>query len=398
LKKSSRTSFIFSIILFISLAILSFVSAGGSQPLLYAKLIWALIVSYFGLCIYRDRSISKYRSILFILIAFFFFLEFKFFRFLQFEKTIPPYCHIAQTPTLFNFIHSQFLSITGGEWKVWGILTLGFLWLLKMFTIGQGICSWDCFYGGIAEACTKVLRKPLIKLKIPKAWRDFPLAFLIFLLIISFLQGLPVFCNWFCPFKMTTAFWDSQSIIRIAQMVFFFLFLGVFVVALPVLSKKRFFCSMICPFGALVSVCGKVSPYKVTIEQEKCTRCGKCFEVCPTFAVKKQKKDDPASLQNFRLEASQGPSAETRGKSHSAKADEYKISSYCNKCGACIDVCPAKAISISVSKYTTNIPFSSHTKWRIEIRDIFIFLSLLITGVLSGTFVPRVILRLLGVS
>jgi len=359
LKKPLCISAVLFISLFIFLSILSFISAGHDRALFYAKLAWSLLVSYLGFCIYRNGSISKYRSILFILIAFFFFLEFKFFRFISFTKTtIPPYCHIAQAPTLLNFLYSQFLAITSGEWRVWGVLTLGFLWLLIIFTIGQGICSWVCFYGGIDEACSKIAKNPLIKLKIPRLWRDFPIAFLIFLLSVSFLQGLPVFCSWFCPFKMTEAFWDSDAVIRIVQAALFWSVLAGFVIILPILTKKRTFCSFICPFGALVSICGKVSPYKVTINKEKCIPCGKCQDACPVFAIENK------------------------------SSDEYKISLFCNRCGKCIDVCPVDAINI----------LSKQTGQQIDTRDIFIFLSLLVTGVISGSFVPRVFLQLIGLK
>lgn len=345
-------------ILFLLLSIFSFISAGNTGPLFYAKLIWSLAVSLIGFCIYNSGAISKYRSILFILISFFFFLEFKLFRFLSFADSTPPYCHIAQASTLFNFIYSQFLAITSGEWRVWGVLTLGFLWLLIIFTIGRGICSWVCFYGGIDEACSKIAKKPLIKLNRPGPWRDFPIAFLIFLLTVSFLQGLPVFCTWFCPFKMTEAFWESYPAIRAAQAALFWSILIGFAVILPILTKKRIFCSLICPFGALVSICGNVSPYKMAIDKEKCTRCGKCQDVCPVFAVENK------------------------------NSDEYKISLFCNRCGKCIDVCPINAVNI----------LSEQAGLRIDTRDIFIFLALLVTGVISGSFVPRVFLRLIGLK
>ncbi len=344
--------------LFIALALFSFISAGGDRPILFAKLLWSLVVAYIGLCIYRYGAISKFRSILFILIAFFFFIEFKLFRFLSIENCVPPYCHIAQASTLFNFIHSQYLALASGEWRTWGVLTLGFLWLLIMFTIGQGICSWVCFYGGWDEACSKLSRRPLVRLKVSKSWRDFPIAFLIFLLIISFLQGLPFFCNWFCPLKLTEAFWDTHPSIRIVQAVLFWSILAGLVIVLPVLTKKRTFCSMICPFGALASICGKASPYKVTIDRHKCVSCGKCGEVCPVFAVENK------------------------------NPDEYKISDFCNRCGRCIDVCPADAIHI----------LSGPAGGQIDTRDIFIFLALLTTGVISGTFVPRAMLQLIGLK
>jgi ferredoxin-type protein NapH len=358
-KKSLRFSAVLSISLFIFLCVLSFISAENDLALIYAKLLWSLFVSFIGFCIYRNGIISKYRSILFILITFFFLLEFKFFRFISFTKTIiSPYCHIAQASTLSNFLYSQWLAITSNQWRVWGVLTLGFLWLLIIFTMGQGICSWICFYGGIDEACSKIAKKPFIQLKISRLWRDFPIAFLIFILIVSFLQGLPVFCTWFCPFKMTEAFWGSDSVIRIAQEALFWLALAGFVVILPMLTKKRTFCSLICPFGALVSICGNVSPYKVTINKEKCVACGRCQDVCSVFAIEER-----------------GP-------------DKYKISNFCNRCGKCIDVCPAGAINI----------LSKQAGQQIDTRDIFVFLSLLVTGAMSGSFVPRVFLQIIGLK
>jgi len=367
LKKPVQVSVSICALLFIFLAFFSFLSAGELGPLFYLKLAWSLLVSFFGFYIYRQGEVSKYRSILFILIAFFFFLEFKYFRFLSISKIISPYCHIAQAATVFSFIHQQYLALTSGQWQIWGVLTLGFLWLLIIVTIGQGICSWVCFYGGIDEACSKIAKKPLIRLNISGRWRDFPLAFLIFLLIISFVQGLPVFCSWFCPFKFTGSFWDSEPLIRGVQVSFFLLFLVVFVILLPILTKKRTFCSLICPFGALVSVCGKISPYRVMINKDVCTRCQKCFTACPVFAVEKN------------------------------LSHEFKISEYCNKCGKCVDLCPVKAITITAGNFPANIPFlfSQQAHWKIEMRDVFIFLSLLITGVISGGFVPRVILQLL---
>jgi len=341
--------------LFALLAVFSYISAAGNMSLLGAKLFWSAVISYFGFLIFRSNKISPYRSVLFILIAILFFLEFKLFRFVKLSPvtaSATPYCHIAQSTTLFSIIHQQYLAITSSNYKLWGALTIGVLWLLMIFTIGPGICSWVCFYGGIDEGFSKIRKKPFFRLNVSRKWRDFPLAFLIFLLIVSFLQGRPVFCNWFCPLKMTGSFWDHQQTIKIAQIFFFSLILVAFLVVLPILTKKRTFCSLICPFGALASIGGKLSPYRVTIDKLKCNQCQKCISACPIFAIDKQ---DLA---------------------------KHKISSYCNYCGRCIDICPEKAIKITALNNDT--------------RNLFIFLCLLIAGAVSGLFVPHLILRVLG--
>jgi Fe-S-cluster-containing hydrogenase component 2 len=107
-----------------------------------------------------------------------------------------------------------------------------------------------------------------------------------------------------------------------------------------------------------VSICGKVSPYTVTINKEKCVTCGECQYACPVVAI--EKKD----------------------------SDKYAISNFCNRCGKCIDVCPVGAITI----------VTKHAGQQIDTRDIYVFLALLLTGVISGSFVPYVFLQLIGLK
>jgi ferredoxin-type protein NapH len=366
LKKPLSIAIRFALLLFVFLSFFSYLSAGHDVRLFLAKLLWSLFVAGVGLSIFRTGKIYRYRSILFILIAVFFFFEFKFFRFIFASHDIAPYCHIAQSSLLLNFFHNQWLAINSGEWRLWGVLTLGAFWLVLLFvTLGQGICSWVCFYGGLDEACSKLTRKPVIKFSVAKEWRDFPIAFLIFLLTMSFLEGTPVFCHWFCPLKLTTAFWNFDPLVRIAQILCFALILALFVVLLPALTKKRTFCSLICPFGALASICGRVSPYHVMIDQAKCIHCGQCHTACPSFAINEKSK-------------------------------EYKVTSYCNKCGRCVDVCPSDAIAVTGGNQGGIVV--QRDQWSLTMTDLFVLLSLLLTGVISGTFVPRVLLQIIGVK
>lgn len=356
MKKPQIINLIPPFALFSIFLILSFFSGGVNTPFFLAKFCWLFFISCLGFVIFKTKKIYPYRLLLFILIAVFFFLEFKLFRFLKFETGAASYCHIALVPALVNFMQAQFLALASGNWHIWGVLTLGFLWLLLIVTIGQGICSWVCFYGGIDEAFSKILPKPLVNLNISKKWRDFPLAFLLFLLIISFLQQAAVFCLWFCPLKMTPSFGENQFLARNLEILFFVFILAVFLILLPILTKKRAFCAFICPFGAFISVCGKISPYRVTIDKEKCTRCAKCVVKCPVLAIDKH---DLAKC--------------------------YQISSYCNRCGKCIDICPVGAIDITILNKAESAPLAGR---------VFIFVSLLLAGVISVNFVPSAITKI----
>ncbi len=56
---------------------------------------------------------------------------------------------------------------------------------------------------------------------------------------------------------------------------------------------------------------------KATVDQEKCTGCGQCVDVCPIEAIK---------LDNGMA----------------------VVSDECIECWACTDVCPLEAISLSI--------------------------------------------------
>jgi polyferredoxin len=110
----------------------------------------------------------------------------------------------------------------------------------------------------------------------------------------------------------------------IAAGMFVSIFLS-FVVALPLLTHKRVQCSVFCPFGAFQSLLNPVSPYRIAVDMEKCNKCMRCVEICPTN-----------SIQNG------------------------KPGLTCTKCGECVDACPKKAISYRFSGSSCH----EKTPWR----------------------------------
>jgi Na+-translocating ferredoxin:NAD+ oxidoreductase RNF subunit RnfB len=87
----------------------------------------------------------------------------------------------------------------------------------------------------------------------------------------------------------------------------------------PVLSALRYFRSEFeahieqkkCP----AAVCTPLIRY--SISEEDCTGCGACTKVCPTQAIKGEKK------QSHRI-----------------------LSEICSKCGSCKDVCKSNAVMV----------------------------------------------------
>ena len=65
-------------------------------------------------------------------------------------------------------------------------------------------------------------------------------------------------------------------------------FIGIFlalVVVLPLLTKKRTQCSILCPFGAMQSLLDRISPFRVAINTKACVSCGACDRACPMLAM-----------------------------------------------------------------------------------------------------------------
>lgn len=60
-------------------------------------------------------------------------------------------------------------------------------------------------------------------------------------------------------------------------------FVGLLIIL--VFFKNRFFCSNICPVGALLGLLARFSLFKIKMENTKCKMCGMCARVCPTGSI-----------------------------------------------------------------------------------------------------------------
>src|SRR3989338_5232025 len=350
----------------IILALGSFASLTTQGPLLAAKLLWVCAVGFMAYRVFRTGYIGFWRSTFFIILAWAFLVHFKAkligltgSAFIAPDVQEVPYCHIAIASSFLNYVYQQYTALmSGGLWK-WSPLTWGASWLLITLVLGQAWCSWACMYGGLDSGFASIRKRPSLKWKtLPKGVRELPAAILVATLLISLTMMRPAFCLWLCPLKLGTGFLDPNTLTRALQLILFAMIGIVFVIVLPLLTKKRAFCGLICPFGAWQAFFGRINPYRVTIQESPCTQCQRCVTVCPTFAI------EPEGLK------------------------EHKILPYCNRCGECMDACPTGAIDYSVG-------------WRRPIalppgfgRALFLLSAWLVAGSVSLLFVPGVLLKL----
>ena len=330
----------------------------------YYALAWSLFAAGTAFAISCTGRVSFYRRLFFSVSALAFLFHFKLGLvnniFWPASFKAAPFCHIAMAPYFLGYLYQQYLAFMSGGWKLWGPLTLGAAWLFVTLAIGRGWCSWACFYGGIDDGLSAVARRPLIKFG---GWvfklRDLPAALLVFLLLASLAYMLPVYCLWLCPFKLTEGFMDGETSVRRVQYALMLFALAALVIG-PLLTKKRIFCSFLCPFAAWQAFWGRLNPFRITADQGKCTGCMNCARSCPMTAI----KDGPGG--------------------------KAAITAYCNLCGQCLGACPQGGISYTV--VGAAFPEAGGILGRLfSAGYLFVFSALTLGAVFSSLWAPAAI-------
>jgi ferredoxin-type protein NapH len=188
---------------------------------------------------------------------------------------------------------------------------------------GRAICGWLCPLGGLPELAAVIggnkhlpgflgerrVSRDGVKYTTPKAWvHSIRYVILGGVLILSLSVGFSLI-NIFYPvlwLKSTPAFWTVATI------------LVVFGVALPALTKRRWWC-FVCPVGAVLSVLERTSLFRLRIDKNKCNRCMDCARACRSYALTPQNLEDGV----YRGEL-------------------------CVRCGRCTEACSENAIDFTL--------------------------------------------------
>ncbi len=327
---------------------------------------WVFLNASFFLMLYTGKT-DRYRAVLFIVTALCFIvsfmtnlLEIRGSNVLTEENAISgetPFCHIVIPMVLLPAALTRTIIFPGSMITGFAsVASMLVLWIGVTLAIGKGWCSWVCFYGGLDEGFSRILRKPVIK-KIDAMWRYLPYAVLVTIVLISALTLSPTYCEWLCPYKAVTEYGAVNTPVAVLQTIIFVsLFIGL-VVLLPILTKKRTQCGLFCPFGAMQSFTNKISAFDVKIDTENCPECKKCIQVCPTYSL------DENSLKTGRTLMS------------------------CTKCGKCIDACPKNAI-------TYHIKGTAGSKPRLA-RALYLYPAFIMLAAIGGSMITGAIYRIL---
>ena len=321
------------ILAFPMMALTFVILSGGRLPADPVRLV-AFVLTYisfnvlFFLMLSTEKT-DRYRSVLFITYAVAFVISF-ICRLIEVRGSMAltganiiegktPFCHIVIPMTLIPAALTKTIIFPGAISGAFASVSNMFvLWIGASLALGRGFCSWGCFFGGLEDGFSRLLKRPAIR-NISPIWPYLPFGVLLAVVLTAAIALSPTYCQWLCPFKTTTEYMAVTSVKTMIQTIIFLTLFAALVVVLPILTKRRTQCGLFCPFGAFQSFTNKINAFDIRIDKDKCVQCKLCSRTCPTFSL--------------------GEGELGRGRSGIT----------CSKCGKCVDACPGR-LFLSISR------------------------------------------------
>lgn len=169
---------------------------------------------------------------------------------------------------------------------------LGLMMAFGLF-LGRGICGLLCPFGLVQDLLHKLpLRKRALPSRLDRWLRRVKylvLALLVVLLplLAALHSGIatPFFCKGLCPAGTLGGALPllalNPSMRALAGVLFSWKLLLLLLILATSTLLPRPFCRYLCPLGAFYGFFNRVSFYQLTVDNDRCVKCGRCARVCP---------------------------------------------------------------------------------------------------------------------
>lgn len=168
---------------------------------------------------------------------------------------------------------------------------LGFFMVIGS-VFGRFVCGWLCPFGLVQELLHRI-PFPHKRKNLPGhrrlVWLKYGIlavfVVLLPLLATDFLgQGQPWFCKYICPggtlFAGLPLVLSNVSLRGAIGWLFRWKLVILAVCVLGAVLYYRPFCKYLCPLGAVYSLFSGIAFYRYEVDEDKCTGCGRCRQVC----------------------------------------------------------------------------------------------------------------------
>jgi len=167
--------------------------------------------------------------------------------------------------------------------------------------VKKGFCGWICPIGTISQYTWMLGEKLLGRNFRIGRFTDISLRSMKYILLALFLLliGVAMAPNMMVLFMIT----DYYKVVDVRMMKFFTdmstltMWILIVLVAFSFLYKN-FWCRYLCPYGALLGLVSRMSPFKVRRNEEQCSHCHACTRHCPTL-IDVERKDVVKSEECF---------------------------------------------------------------------------------------------------
>ncbi len=242
-------------------------------------------------------------------------------------------CGVFYRVKLFDIQFLPVLQRVFTDFSIAALILLGTVILLTLL-FGRFYCSTLCPFGIIQEIAAlfffnKKRKNKRNSILTPKFIPNYPVKYFIAAITLGVLiGGNAIVLRYIEPYT----YFGSAFTFSAVGLV------GITIILILTFFKNRFFCTNICPAGAVLGLISKISLNKIYIQKDSCISCGMCERNCPSGCINSKEK----IVDNVT----------------------------CVKCLKCLEVCPKSGMKFGIKP-------KEETKFSIKRRE-------LITGVAAA--------------